>query len=68
MLDEDFVVKNGAVIAKCKHCDGTGECSKGEDGFSCEYCIRKNMLVLDVYVPHVPCIYCDGKGFHVVKI
>ena len=65
-------VKNGVEIRECPHCAGLGECLRIKTGgveHSCKYCIKKTgMDFSNEMFPHVPCGYCEGKGFHVIDL
>ena len=50
----------------CKHCNGTGDCTKGEVigiKCSCEYCLEKANLKSANPFLIVSCARCEGKGF-----
>ncbi len=64
--------KNGVEIRECPHCTGLGECLRIKTGgveHSCRYCVQKSgyKSTGDLF-PHVPCQYCEGKGFLVVDL
>lgn len=64
--------KNGVEIKDCPHCAGLGECLRVKTGnveHSCKYCVQKSGYKLtDDLFPHVPCQYCEGKGFYTVDL
>jgi len=49
-------------IVKCGHCDGTGKCSRGEQGFSCSSCQREAGIEDRGDTNKVHCSICKGTG------
>lgn len=69
--DQHKPQQSGVEIRDCKHCEGKGECRKGNTlGIihSCEFCISKSGMRTDNLFPRVPCGYCEGRGFSVVDL
>lgn len=63
--------KPSVEIRGCKHCNGTGECTKEKTvkvRHSCEYCVSKSGIKTDNPFSIVPCGYCDGRGFHTIDL
>jgi hypothetical protein len=59
-------------IIQCKHCDGTGSCSKGKEGSSCEVCIRRNLKWTLAFCFSRPrygmvCSVCEGTGYNYIE-
>ena len=47
----------------CKHCSGSGTCSTGEGGVSCERCVNKQSRFRKISSPKgLPCSVCYGVG------
>lgn len=71
-VQKDRAAANPSVeIRGCKHCKGTGECTKGKIikvRHSCEYCVSKSGIKTDNPFLTVPCGYCEGRGYHVIDL
>jgi hypothetical protein len=57
------------MAIECRHCDGTGTCSKGENGESCDSCTEKAREGPFPFVKKkivskkgLPCGVCSGHG------
>jgi hypothetical protein len=57
------------MAIECRHCGGTGTCTTGQDGVSCESCAGKAREGVFPFWPRklsslkgLPCGKCDGAG------
>ena len=57
------------MAIECRHCDGTGTCSNGENGNSCDSCAEKAREIFFPFMKKkivstkgLPCGTCQGYG------
>ena len=57
------------MAIECRHCDGTGTCSNGENGNSCDSCAEKAREIFFLFMKKkivstkgLPCGTCQGYG------